>query len=308
MRARRRLDSARTRRYADRRGRASALRAAAGRAVCLALFVAFRLELDNPFLGPAPPRRSCASRNLGFATQRRFPDDRHGDPRHVHRGAYVVDSADRFAFLALLAPSGGVCVCAVFASAARAVDWGVACVARATSARKPTFSHRNHNSIAHYTRAMDRDVLNRQIASHEDCGRRCAYIGGTPARRDSVISLSSIVERAKGSADDNECDCAGWIRPPQAMSTSEGVSPMARTSALLGAVRFVLCRADSGHVVALRVVAAAASAMSAIGKHCSIQRIRVFFGPQTASLAVAIEVEILSNSWRGRHQPPEQET
>jgi hypothetical protein len=83
---------------------------------------------------------------------------------------------------------------------------------------------------------------------------------------------------------------------------------MARTSALLGAVRFVLCRADSGHVVALRVVAAAASAMSAIGKHCSIQRIRVFFGPQTASLAVAIEVEILSNSWRGRHQPPEQET
>jgi hypothetical protein len=83
---------------------------------------------------------------------------------------------------------------------------------------------------------------------------------------------------------------------------------MALTSTLLGAVRFALSRADKGHVVALRAAAAAASAMSAIWKHCSKQRRRASFGPQSGSLAVAIEVEILSDSWRARHQPPEQKT
>jgi hypothetical protein len=83
---------------------------------------------------------------------------------------------------------------------------------------------------------------------------------------------------------------------------------MALTSTLLVALRFLLSRADRGNVMALRAAAAAANAMSAIGKHCSNQRSRAFSGPQTESLAAAIEVEILLESWRGRHQPPEQET
>jgi len=33
--------------------------------VCLALYVAFWLELDNPFWAGTSPRRSCASRSSG---------------------------------------------------------------------------------------------------------------------------------------------------------------------------------------------------------------------------------------------------
>jgi hypothetical protein len=70
---------------------------------------------------------------------------------------------------------------------------------------------------------------------------------------------------------------------------------MELASSLLGAVRFVLSRADRGRVIALRAATTAMSAMSSIGKHCSNQE----------SLAAAIEVEIFLESWRRRHPSAE---
>jgi hypothetical protein len=83
---------------------------------------------------------------------------------------------------------------------------------------------------------------------------------------------------------------------------------MALISALHAAVRFVHSCVDRGHVAARRAAAAAVSTMSAIGRHCSNTQGRVISEPQAESLAAAIEVEILLDSWRARHQPAEQTT
>jgi hypothetical protein len=153
---------------------------------------------------------------------------------------------------------------------------------------------------------MDRGISNRQITPDEDFGQRCACIGGTPARRDSAISRSSVLEQVKDSADDNDCGCIGLVGSPQAVQRFEGVLLMALVSTLLGAVRSTFSRADGGYVIPLRAVTA--SVMSATGKHCSSQRSRAFSGTQTEALAAAIKVEIYLESWRARHQRPEQET
>jgi hypothetical protein len=82
---------------------------------------------------------------------------------------------------------------------------------------------------------------------------------------------------------------------------------MALISGSLAAARSVGSRVNMGLAVALRAVGAVADVTSVTSGYRSNQRCRVFSGPQAEALAAAIEVEILSDSWRARHRPPEDE-
>jgi hypothetical protein len=83
---------------------------------------------------------------------------------------------------------------------------------------------------------------------------------------------------------------------------------MALIPSLLEAVRFVTSRVDIGLAVASGAAEAATGATSLIGRHRSNQRYRAISGPQAEAWAAAIEVELLSESWRARYRLPEDET
>ena len=56
--------------------------------VCLALFVAFWLELDNPFWAGTSAAIVCSAASWGVTAQGLVPHDRHPRRRHRDRGAF----------------------------------------------------------------------------------------------------------------------------------------------------------------------------------------------------------------------------